>query len=451
MPNTYTELRKTTVGTATSSVTLDLTGISGYTDLVMIISQLGTASGAEVYMQLNGDTASNYSYTQLYGNGSSASSIRQSSQTFLKLFANEASSTTAPSTYIVNLQNYSNTTTFKTILFRSNGGGTPAVAAAVGLWRKTPEAITSLTIYTPVSTFAVGSTFSLYGIANADQGAAKATGGTITEDATYWYHTFGATSAFIPKQSLSCDVLVVAGGGGSGWGGGGGGGAGGLTYYAAQSLTATSYNVTVGAGGPGGVNSGSPHGSKGNNSQFASLTASVGGGAGAGTSDASTTTVVNGGSGGGGNGRQGQFNGGTATSGQGQIGGNGVRVSANANEPAGGGGGFSVAGGNGSAGTTGTGGNGSSSYSSWGLATGTGQNVNGTVWYAGGGAGGNWAGNVATMAVGGYGGGGSAPTSNSQPGNPGTANTGGGASGGAGTSVNAASGGSGLVIVRYAK
>jgi hypothetical protein len=42
-------------------------------------------------------------------------------------------------------------------------------------------------------------TATLYGIANADQGAAKATGGIITEDSQYWYHTFGASSAFIPN------------------------------------------------------------------------------------------------------------------------------------------------------------------------------------------------------------------------------------------------------------
>jgi hypothetical protein len=163
MPVTYIPLATQTLGSAAASVTFSSIS-GGYTDLVLIISQLGTLSSAEVLLQLNSDTASNYSYTQLYGNGSSASSIRQSSQTSLKMFANEASSTTAPTTIIANLQNYSNATTFKTILFRSNGGGTPAVAAAVGLWRATPAAITSLYIFSPVSSFATGSTFTLYGI-----------------------------------------------------------------------------------------------------------------------------------------------------------------------------------------------------------------------------------------------------------------------------------------------
>ena len=166
MPSTYTPIATQTLGSSAVGVTFS--SVSGsYTDLVLIISQLGTLSSAEVLLQLNGDTNSNYSYTQLIGNGSTASSGGQSSQTSLKLFANEASSTTAPTTIIANLQNYSNATTFKTIVFRSNGGGTPAVAAAVGLWRKTPEVITSLYIFSPVSSFATGSTFTLYGVKSA--------------------------------------------------------------------------------------------------------------------------------------------------------------------------------------------------------------------------------------------------------------------------------------------
>ncbi len=92
-------------------------------------------------------------------------------------------------------------------------------------------------------------------------------GGIITEDSQYWYHTFGASGAFIPKQSLTCDILQIAGGGGGGFTRGGAGGAGGLLLHSAQSLTATSYNVTVGAGGAAGT---SGNGGTGVNSQFAS-------------------------------------------------------------------------------------------------------------------------------------------------------------------------------------
>jgi hypothetical protein len=104
------------------------------------------------------------------------------------------------------------------------------------------------------------------------------------------------------------------------------------------------------------------------------------------------------------------------------------------------------AGGNGTAGTFNTvapGGVGTSTYSSWGLATTTGQNVSGTVFYAGGGGG------FANYGIsnGGNGGGG-AGNGGSGNGNgvSGTVNTG----GGAGATYGAATaGGSGIVIVRY--
>lgn len=135
---------------------------STYTDLVMQVSYLGTLATAEGRIQLNSDTGSNYSWTQLYGNGSSAASYRAPNVTSLPLLPNEASSTTVPSVVTVNLQNYSNTTTNKTLLYRSNVTSL-ATTANVGLWRST-AAITSIYVYTATSTFAAGSTFTLYGI-----------------------------------------------------------------------------------------------------------------------------------------------------------------------------------------------------------------------------------------------------------------------------------------------
>jgi hypothetical protein len=61
--------------------------------------------------------------------------------------------------------NYANTTTFKTVLIRANNSST-GVDLILGLWRKTPEAITSITIKNTgtSSNFAIGSTLTLYGI-----------------------------------------------------------------------------------------------------------------------------------------------------------------------------------------------------------------------------------------------------------------------------------------------
>jgi hypothetical protein len=62
------------------------------------------------------------------------------------------------------IMDYSNSTTFKTVLSRTSNAGN-GTGATVCLWRKTPEVITSITIFTESAiNFAIGSTFSLYGI-----------------------------------------------------------------------------------------------------------------------------------------------------------------------------------------------------------------------------------------------------------------------------------------------
>jgi hypothetical protein len=438
MPNTYTELRQTVVGTATPSVTFDLTGISGYTDLVIVINSK-LASTTSTYMNFNGDTAGNYSLTRIYGNGSTAVSDRIGTN----LTGIDVSYTGSGdgNNVIINVMNYSNSTTNKTSLNRWNtAGSTGYVGANVSLWRNT-AAITSITFSNSVN-FSVGSTFSLYGIANADQGAAKATGGIITEDSQYWYHTFGASGAFTPKQALTCDVLVVAGGGGAaGSDGGGGGGAGGLQYFSAQSIS-TNQNVTIGAGGAG--TNAYINGVNGVNTTFGALAASIGGGAGG----YYQQNGVSGGSGGGG-GRDATslYTGGGRTVGQGNIG--GAASTINNYVSASGGGGAGAAGGPtssagnasiGDGGPGGAGGAGLNTYSA--IATATSTGVNG--FYAGGGGGAAY---LKAGGVGGAGGGGAG--GNGTAGSNAIANTGSG--GGGGLFGTGGSGGSGIVIVRYAK
>jgi hypothetical protein len=66
---------------------------------------------------------------------------------------------------IMQIMNYSNATTNKTVIARQNTGGSASGAAAhVGLWRNT-AAITAITIicYNGIN-FVSGSTFTLYGI-----------------------------------------------------------------------------------------------------------------------------------------------------------------------------------------------------------------------------------------------------------------------------------------------
>jgi hypothetical protein len=266
----------------------------------------------------------------------------------------------------------------------------------------------------------------LFAFLKAESKPTDVFGGVLSEDSTYFYRTFRGSGSFtVTGGTLAADVLVIAGGGG---GQGGGGGAGGLQGFLSQKLTPTSYTVTVGSGGA--------NNASGTNSQFGSLTASVGGGYGGSWQQASGGS---GGSGGGGAGTQNSSNatGGAGTAGQGNVGGGGWTGGAS---PLGGGGG----GGAGSAGTTATsttgqpGGNGVATYSSWHTATGTG--VSGYI--AGGGGGGG----SAAGSAGGSGGGG---TGNYGSPTAGASNTGSG--GGGSYTVSGGAGGSGIVIVRYEK
>ena len=162
--STYTPIATNTLGS--TATTLAFTSISGsYTDLVLVVNAAATAGNPDVYIQFNSDTASNYSRTAVRGSGTAASSTRATAQTAAYLDSATGPSTTSLEyNSITSIQNYSNTTTYKTALTRANTAqyGTDAI---VNLWRST-SAITRIDI-TCTGTFTAGSTFTLYGIAAA--------------------------------------------------------------------------------------------------------------------------------------------------------------------------------------------------------------------------------------------------------------------------------------------
>ena len=270
-----------------------------------------------------------------------------------------------------------------------------------------------------------------------------ASGGTETTSGNFKIHTFTSDGTFTVSSggnslgSNTVSYVVVAGGGATIGYNSRGGGAGGyreglglndsytgspLRNPTGVPVTASpgSYPITVGAGGTGGTSnypSTATTAQKGNDSIFSTIT-STGGGSGTGGSVTRPSAVANGGSGG---------NGAT---------GNTPPVS----PPQGNDGGTGGGGGAGEAGDTDGPGQGGDGVSSEITAS--------AVTRAGGGGGGG--------GVGGDGGGGPS-TGGSNPtfvaGTNGTANTGGGAGGGSdwtsSAGPNNASGGSGIVIIRY--
>lgn len=161
MPATYDKIDKALVSGSSTSVITFSSIPATYTDLILIADAKLDISGQGINLTFNGDTSSSYTSTRLYGNGSTATSDRQASGSFIN-FA--LGSVDAGQLIVANIMNYSNATTFKTCLLRQNTASA-FVGALVGLWRATPAAINSLTLTSGgTSKYVAGSTFTLYGI-----------------------------------------------------------------------------------------------------------------------------------------------------------------------------------------------------------------------------------------------------------------------------------------------
>lgn len=159
MAATFEPIASTTLGSAAATITLS--GIPGtYTDLVAVLAGSTTETSAnDLKAYLNSDTGSNYSYTQVYGNGTSAASNRISSTNLMRLGTASPTETFA----VIQIMSYANTNVYKTIL-TANGDPASVVVRAVNLWRST-AAVTSITFSTQTSkNFSAGFTASLYGI-----------------------------------------------------------------------------------------------------------------------------------------------------------------------------------------------------------------------------------------------------------------------------------------------
>jgi hypothetical protein len=165
--NTYVAIAKQTLSSTTSSLTFSSIPQT-YTDLVLVVKASAVnATGNEPLFTVNGDSASNYSYVAIYGAGSSAGSTHITDRTKGELgLRSNSLSTTGGYISITNFMSYANTTAYKVIMTRS-GDAAMGVELGTNLWRST-SAITSIELsISTTAVFAIGSEFSLYGIAAA--------------------------------------------------------------------------------------------------------------------------------------------------------------------------------------------------------------------------------------------------------------------------------------------
>jgi hypothetical protein len=136
-------------------------------DLRFVVQSRNTGTNGNMNIYFNADVGSgNYSTTFFQGDGSSATSSRNTSQNYFTPTVSAVSTDTTGlfSTLTIDILNWQSSV-FKTILWRyagdKNGSGTTRLD--VSLWRST-SAVTNFTFAPSASTFAPGSIATLYGI-----------------------------------------------------------------------------------------------------------------------------------------------------------------------------------------------------------------------------------------------------------------------------------------------
>jgi hypothetical protein len=311
----YVLLQRVTVNSANAaSVVFSNIPTSGYTDLKIQISSRcnGTSNWQVNYIKFGSDTtASNYPTRMVYAFGSTVGSFTGNQWAGYSTNGVATANTFAQTD--VYITNYSVNGLTKTLTFEShapnNSTTLTPINAGTMIYNGSSSPISQITLTPDNGSYLSGSSFSLYGLADVPTTPAlypKAQGGDIiTNDGTYWIHTFLSSGVFSPKQELTCDYLVVAGGGGPGavnlgvgYPSGGGGAGGYRTSIGGSSVTApiNNYLITIGAGGTAAAN--------GSNSAFVggavSISSTGGGRGGWGGSSGGNQNSTTGGSGGGG-------------------------------------------------------------------------------------------------------------------------------------------------------
>ena len=174
MANTYTLISSVTVGSG-GSATIDFTSIpQTYTDLLLKLSVRGTAAGAHggsAQMIFNNSTASNYSFRNLRGSGSTAISGSASSVAFIRVTNNHPTAGNTASTFgssEVYIPDYTSSRGKSTSEDNAEENNTSESYTQIvaGYWSQN-NAITRITLTSEATLFSQYSTAYLYGISNA--------------------------------------------------------------------------------------------------------------------------------------------------------------------------------------------------------------------------------------------------------------------------------------------
>jgi hypothetical protein len=157
----YESIATVTVG-ATAQASITFSGIPSTYKHLQVRALYKCSTTDNPYMRVNGATSSIYSWHHLYGDGATAASNGNGTQTFT--YFGYSQNTTNPNAGVIDILDYANTDKYKTFRILAgqdnNGGG--EVALWSGSYQNT-SAISSIT-FTTAGTFTQYSSFALYGI-----------------------------------------------------------------------------------------------------------------------------------------------------------------------------------------------------------------------------------------------------------------------------------------------
>lgn len=157
MATAITPLANLTLGS--TATTVSFTSISGiYRDLMLVCNITPSGAMGSILLRANGDTSLNYPTIYASGNGSTAATGTANPAGFFGAYL----TSTNPAIITWNIMDYSASDKNKISLNRQSAAS-EGVQQFVSRWGSN-SAITSLVVFADSSTFAAGSTFSLFGV-----------------------------------------------------------------------------------------------------------------------------------------------------------------------------------------------------------------------------------------------------------------------------------------------
>jgi hypothetical protein len=160
---TYKPLATMTLTATATSVTFSSIS-QAYRDLILVCDGLKIASAGtcQVAVQVNNITTSTYTQVHMGGNGSATNSTANTLTWIAPTNPDAIDSTGNPANFKIDFLDYSVTDKHKSGVYRYNKTNTYVIAGAFRV--PITAAITTIKVFPTADTFAIGGSFTLYGI-----------------------------------------------------------------------------------------------------------------------------------------------------------------------------------------------------------------------------------------------------------------------------------------------